>query len=99
MLPTKFGVNWLFGLGVEAKNRFQDGSHGGHLGFPIRTILANFDLQVIQMLPSKFEVNWPFGSEEEAKNRFSRWLLWWPSWISDQHNFSYFLSTSHPDAS
>ena len=22
MLPTKFGVNWLLGLGVEAKNRF-----------------------------------------------------------------------------
>ena len=22
MLPTKFGVNWLLGLGEEAKNRF-----------------------------------------------------------------------------
>ena len=22
MLPTKFGVNWLLGLGQEAKNRF-----------------------------------------------------------------------------
>ena len=94
MLPTKFGVNWLLGLGVEAKKRFsrwltwrlswisdcydfsyfrskshpdasyqvwsqlafllvqekkgkvdfQDGSYGGHLGFPICTILAIFDL-------------------------------------------------------
>ena len=51
------------------------------------------------MLPSKFEVNWPFGSEEEAKNRFSRWLPWRPSWISDRQDFSFFLSTSHPDAS
>ena len=56
--------------------------------------LARFELffyvQVIPMLPSKFGVNWPFGSGEEAKNSFSRWLPWWPSWISNQHNFSYF---------
>ena len=51
------------------------------------------------MLPSKFGVNWPFGSGEEAKNRFSRWLPWQPSWISDQNDFSYFWSTSHPNAS
>ena len=49
---------------------FQDGRHGSHLGFPIGTILAVFDLQVILMLPSKFGVNWPFGSGGEAKNRF-----------------------------
>ena len=96
MPPTKFGVNWLLGLGVEAKNIFsrwppcQDGRQGGHLGFPIGTILATFDLQVTLMLPSKFGVNWPFGSGEEAKNRFSRWRPWRPSWISDQHDFSYF---------
>ena len=58
---------------------FQDGGHGGRLGFPIGTILAIFALQVTLMLPSKFGVNWPFGSGEEAKNRFSRWR---PSWIS-----------------
>ena len=51
------------------------------------------------MVPSKFGVNWPFGSGEEAKNRFSRWRPWWPSWISDRNDFSYFWSTSHPDAS
>ena len=90
------------GLSVQEKKRktdFQDGGHGGRLGFPIGTILAIFDLQVIRMLPSKFEVNWPFGSGEEAKNRFSRWRPWQPSWISDRHDFSYFLSTSHPDGS
>ena len=64
---------------------FQDGGHGGHLGFPIGTILAVFDLQVILMLPTKFQVNWPFGSGEEAKNR-----------ISDLKDLSYFSSTSHP---
>ena len=38
---------------------FQDGSYGGHLGIPIRMILAIFDLQVILMLPIEFQVNWP----------------------------------------
>ena len=85
------------GLSVQEKKQkidFQDGCHGGHLGFLIGMILAIFDLQVTQMLPSKFGGNWPFGSE--AKNRFSRW---WPSWISNRHDFSYFLSTGYPDAS
>ena len=66
MLHTKFQDNWPFGSGGEAKN-------GGHLGFPIGTILAFFFiLQVTPMLPTKFQVYWPFGSGEEAKNRFSR---------------------------
>ena len=50
------------------------------------------------MLHTKFGVNWLLGLREEAKNRFSRWPPWQPSWISDQQDFSYFLSTSHPDA-
>ena len=75
-----------FGFRKEAK-KFQDGHHGGQLGFPIGMIIATFDLQVTPMLPSKFGVNWPFGSGEEAKNRFSRWR---PSQISDWNEFSYF---------
>ena len=47
----------------------------------------------------QFQVNWPFGSGEEAKNRFSKWLPRQPSWISDRNDFTYFWSTSHPDAS
>ena len=45
MLPTKFQVNWPFDSGDSEKKRkldFQDGRHGGHLGFPIGTILAIF---------------------------------------------------------
>ena len=87
MLPTKFQVNWLLGLGEEAKKDFQDGHQGGHLGLPISMVLAIFDLQVTLMLPTKFGVSWPFRSGEEAKNRFSRWRL---SWISDWNDFSYF---------
>ena len=86
---------------VHEKKRkidFQDGHLGSHLGYQIRKILAIFDLQVSLMLPTKFRVNWPFGSEE-AKDRFSRWPPWRPSWISVQNDFSYFYSTSHPNAS
>ena len=50
------------GLSVQEKTQnidFQDGGHGGHLGFPIGTILAIFNLQVTPMLPTKYRVNWP----------------------------------------
>ena len=58
MLPSKFG------LSVQEKKRnidFEDGGHGGQLGFPIGTILASFDLQVTPILPTKYQVNWPRG--------------------------------------
>ena len=51
---------------------FQDGSY---VGFPIRKILATFDLQVNSTLPMKFQVNCPFGSGEKVQNRFSIGLL------------------------
>ena len=81
------------------KNDFQDRCHGSLFGFPIGTIWAMFDLQVIPMLPTKFKVIWPFGSGEEAKNRFSRWLPWRPYWKPDWNDFNLFSSTSHPYAS
>ena len=90
MLPTKLEST---GLSVQEKKRkigFQDGCHGGHLGFPKGMILAIFDLLVTPMPPTKFGVNWLLDLGVEAKNRFSRWWPWWPSWISDRHDFSYF---------
>ena len=68
MLPTKFQVKWPFSQEKKRKIDFQDGYHGGHLGFLIGTILAIFALQVTLMLPTKFKVNKPFGSGEEVKN-------------------------------
>ena len=88
MLPSKFGVNWPFSS-EKAKNRFSKWPPGGHLGFPVGTILAILDLQVTLMLPSKSGVNWPFGSGEEAKNIF-KMAARRPSWISDRHDFIYF---------
>ena len=61
------------GLSVQEKRRkidFQDGCHGGHLGYPTGTILAILDLQVTPMTPMKFGVNWPFGAGEEPNIDF-----------------------------
>ena len=95
---TSFQVPSQLAFLVQEKKRkieFQFGRHGGHPGFPIRMILATFDLKATLMIPTKLQIKWSFGSGEEAKNRFSRR----PSWIYDRNDFSYFSSTSHPDAS
>ena len=84
------------GLSVQEKKRKIDFQDGGHLGFPIGTILAIWDLQVTPVPPSKFGVKWPFSSGIEAKNIFSRWLPWRPSWISDQSRQSVGPGSSRP---
>ena len=63
MLPTSFKS---IGLWFHEKKQKID-FLGGHLGFPIETILASFDLQVIPMLPAKFRVNWPFSSDRRRE--------------------------------
>ena len=83
----------------EAKNRFSRWRPWQPSWISDQDNLAIFDLQVTPMLPIEFGVDWPFCSGEEAKNRFSRWRPWRPSWIFDRNEFSYFWSTSHPDAS
>ena len=82
-----------FGLLIWEKRHKTDFQDGAHLGFPNRTILAIFYLQVARILPTKFWVNWPFGSEE-VQNRFSRWMPMHPSCISYQNNVSFFWSTT-----
>ena len=94
MLPTKFHANWPFIAGEEAKNIFQDGGHSGHLRFPIRMILAIFAPKDTLMLPTKIKSIGLLVQENKWKIDFQE-----PSWISDQKYFSYFLTTSHPNAS
>ena len=65
MLPTKFRVNWLLGLLEEANIDVQDGRYDGHLGFPIGTILAVFDLQATPMLPTKSHLAFRFRRKSE----------------------------------
>ena len=55
MLLTKSQVNWPFGSGEQAKNRFSSGCHDGHFGISIGMILGIFDLQVTPMLLTKFQ--------------------------------------------
>ena len=48
------------GLSVKERKRniyFKASSHSGHPGFPIGTILANFDIQITLMLSTKIQVN------------------------------------------
>ena len=60
---------------MKGKIDFQDGHnhYGGHLGFPIRMILAIVDPQVALIFPTKFRISWPFGSVDEGQNRVFRW--------------------------
>ena len=59
MLPSKFKVNWPFGSGDEAKNRFSNWRPWLPSWISDRNGLVIFDLQVTPMLPTKFRVNWP----------------------------------------
>ena len=61
MLPTKFQVNWPFGSGEEATNRFSRRPPWQPSWISDRTILATLDLQVTPMLPTKFRVHLPRG--------------------------------------
>ena len=70
MLPSKFGVNWPFGSGEEAKKYFQDGRHGGHLGFAIGRILATFDLQAPWCFLASLESNGLSVQEKKRKIDF-----------------------------
>ena len=52
------------------KKDFQDGSHGAHFGFPIRTIFTIFDLYVTLMLPTVFKSNGLLVQEKKGKYIF-----------------------------
>ena len=104
---AKFGLQviWCFlqnfefiGLLVqkERKIRFQDSCH---LGLWIRMILAIFFLSKSHPDPFyRVLSQLAFRFRRRTKNIFSRWRPWWPSLIFNRNNFSYFWSTSHPDA-
>ena len=79
------------GFSVQEKKLNIDFQDGGHLGFPIRTILAAF-LSTSHLDTSKTEVLNPvaFLLRRKVQNRFSTWLLGRPSWICNQNDFSYF---------
>ena len=50
-----------------------------------------FYLQDTPIIPTRFRVNWPLRSGGDGQNRFSKWQPWWPFWISDWNDFTYFF--------
>ena len=93
MLHTKFQINWLFGSGGEVKSKFSRWPPG-HVGFPIRTILAFFDLQVSRCFLPSFKSIGLSVQEKKQKIDFEdgRYSF---SDCNDLANFD----TGHPDAS
>ena len=82
ILPTKFGVNWIFGSGEEIQNTFSTW-RPPLISDQNNFIRAIFYLQVAPILPAI----WPFASGNEVQSRFSRIR---PCWTSDWKDFSYF---------
>ena len=78
---------------------FQDGCHGAVLGHRNRTILAILNLYVTVMPPIKFWLYLTYCLVGDDLWRISRQPSWWPSWISEQNNFSNSESLCHCDAS
>ena len=75
---------------------FQDGHHGGNLGYWNGMILAMFNLYVTPMPLINFRLNLTYGLGGDVVWRISRWL---PSWILEQSDFSNSESLCHCDAS
>ena len=51
-----------------SKTAFQGGGCGGHLGFPVDTILAHFDPEVVLLLQDKFRLKSTEGLERDVEN-------------------------------
>ena len=47
---------------------FQDGRHGGHLGYQNRTVLAILNLHAAPMPSTKFQLNLTYRSGGDVKN-------------------------------
>ena len=56
-LPPSFGSVWLTFLRQMIFEDFQDGLHGGHLGYRNKLILAILNLHVASMPPTNFQLN------------------------------------------
>ena len=100
MLPTKFGVNWHFGSGEEAKNRLSRWQPWRPFWISDQNYLSCFDLLVNPILPIKFQDNRPFVSGEEVKKiDFSDGNHGGHLRFPIGTILAIFLFTRHPDAS
>ena len=98
MPPIKFQLK----LTVWEKmpfEEFQDGHHGGHLGYRNGMILAILNLCVTVMPPIKFQLNRTYGLGVDIVRRISRRPTRQPSWILERKDFTISESPCHCDAS
>ena len=65
---VSFNLIHLVVCNKMSKTDFQDGHCGGPLGFPIDTILAHFDTEVVMLLQSKFRLKSTKGLGRDVKN-------------------------------
>ena len=93
MLPSKFGVNWPYGSGKEAKKKiFKVAAMVAILDFQS----ARFSLFFIYKSPRCFLASLEaIGlSVQEKKRKIDfqdgHHIASWPSWIYNRNNFSYF---------
>ena len=77
---------------------FEEFQDGGHLGYWKRRIWASLNFHNTPMPPIMFKLNQTYRSVADVIWRFSRWLPWWPSWISERNHFSNSKSLCCPDA-
>ena len=94
--PSSFGSIQLMVWEEMSFEEFQDGHHGGNLGYQNRMILAILNLYVAPMPPIVSAQSDFIG---DIVWRISRWSPWWPSWISECNNFSNSESLCCSDAS
>ena len=66
--PSSFGSIQLTVCEEMLFKEFQDGHHGGHLGYWNRTILEILNLYVTPMPPIKFRLNPTYGLFEEFQD-------------------------------
>ena len=93
--PSSFGSTWLT---VWEEIRFEQFQDGGHLAHWNRRTLAIPNFHNTPMPPIMFKLNQTYHLVADVIWRFSRWLPWWPSWISEQNHFSNSKSSCCPDA-
>ena len=81
----------VIGLSVQEEKFNVDFQDRGHLGFPMRMILASSDLPRYRYTSNEVSSQLAFWFRiKKVHDRFSTWLLGRPSWISDQNDFSHF---------
>ena len=93
--PSSFDSTWLTVWEEICFEEFQD---GGHLGHWNKSILAILNFHNTPMSPIIVKLNQTYCLVADVIWRFSRWLPWWPSWISERNHFSNSKSPWCPDA-